>query len=85
MPAGAQKTYQGFLILGPNPITETMQPGTKYEIHAMVDFNLDPDAGYYKWGISETNEDNNELVIYYPLTYYTAAKIPASSRAQMNK
>ncbi|MEA2045497.1 MAG: hypothetical protein U9N48_03065 [Euryarchaeota archaeon] len=64
--AGAEKTYCGFLILYPQPITATMQPGSNYEIKAMVDYNLDPDAGHYDWGVSETDETNNELTIYYP-------------------
>jgi hypothetical protein len=64
--AGEVKTYQGFLFLGPNPVNEPLNPGTKYEIHAMVDYNLDPDASYYEWGVSEKDETNNELVITYP-------------------
>ena len=64
--AGEVKTYQGFLFLGPNPVDEPLNPGTTYEIHAMVDYNLDPDASYYEWGVAEKNETNNELVITYP-------------------
>jgi hypothetical protein len=64
--SGEVKTYQGFLFLGPNPINEPLNPGTKYEIHAMVDYNLDPDASYYEWGVAEKDETNNELVITYP-------------------
>ena len=45
-----------------------MNAGSKYKITAMVDYNLDPDSGYYMWGINETNEVNNKLVINYPLT-----------------
>ena len=63
--AGAEKTYCGFLILNPQPITATMQPGSNYEIIAMVDCDLDPD--HYRQGfVSETDETNNELTIYYP-------------------
>lgn len=64
--SGEVKTYQGFLFLGPNPINEPLNPGTEYEIHALVDYNLDPDASYYEWGVSEKDEANNELVIKYP-------------------
>jgi len=64
--SGEVKTYQGFLFLGPNPVNEPLNPGTKYEIHAMVDYNLDPDASYYEWGVAEKDETNNELVITYP-------------------
>jgi hypothetical protein len=64
--SGEVKTYQGFLFLGPSPVDEPLEPGTQYEIHAMVDYNLDPDASYYEWGVSEKDEANNELVITYP-------------------
>jgi hypothetical protein len=64
--AGASKTYQGFLVLVPQPITAAMQAGSTYEITAMVDYNLDPDAPYYAWGVGETDETNNELTINYP-------------------
>lgn len=52
--SGEVKTYQGFLFLGPSPVNEPLNPGTKYEIHAMVDYNLDPDAPYYEWGSLKT-------------------------------
>jgi hypothetical protein len=64
--SGEVKTYQGFLFLGPNPVDEPLEPGTQYEIHALVDYNLDPDASYYEWGVAEKDETNNELVIKYP-------------------
>jgi len=73
--AGAEKTYRGFLILYSQPITATMQPGSNYEIKAMVDYNLDPDACYYDWGVSETDETNNELTIYYPPTFLMVAPL----------
>ena len=66
--AGAEKTYQGTLTLVPQPLGTEMNAGSKYKITAMVDYNLDPDSGYYMWGINETNEANNQLVINYPLT-----------------
>jgi hypothetical protein len=66
--AGAEKTYQGTLTLSPQPVGARMNAGSKYKITAMVDYNLDPDSGYYVWGINETNEANNKLVINYPLT-----------------
>jgi len=34
----------------------------------MVDYNLDPDAGYYEWGVRESDDSNNELEITYPIT-----------------
>jgi hypothetical protein len=43
--------------------------GTRYEIHAMVDYNLDPDYDLTEcwpqplFGIDESDETNNELVI----------------------
>ena len=37
--------------------------GTRYEIHVMVDYTLDPDGSDY---IDESNEMNNELVISGP-------------------
>ncbi len=64
--SGAEKTYQGYLFMGPIRAGETLRPGTRYTIDAMVDYNLDPDAGLYKWGISERNEGNNKLTINYP-------------------
>jgi len=73
--AGAEKTYRGFLMLYPQPITATMQPGSNYEIKAMVDYNLDPDACYYDWGVSETDETNNELTIYYPPKFLMVAPL----------
>jgi hypothetical protein len=63
---GASKTVNGFLILRPQPITQSLNPGTRYEITAQVDYNLDPDASYYEWGVDESNEGNNELVVNYP-------------------
>ncbi|MDF0590071.1 hypothetical protein [Candidatus Methanocrinis natronophilus] len=67
--AGAERTYQGMLLMAPTPLGSEMNSGSRYEIHAMVDYNLDPDAGYYEWGVRETNKTNNALVIYYPLTF----------------
>lgn len=61
-----EKTYQGYLFLKANPISAPFQPGTKYRIHAMVDYNLDPDAGYSTWGIADRDRSNNDLVINYP-------------------
>lgn len=64
--AGAEKAYQGYLFLGPIREGEAVRPGTRYTIDAMVDYNLDPDSGYYNWGIPEKNENNNKLTINYP-------------------
>jgi hypothetical protein len=64
--AGVEKTYQGYLFMGPIRVGETLRPGTRYTIDAMVDYNLDPDSGYYEWGVSEKNEGNNKLTINYP-------------------
>lgn len=63
---GASKTLNGFLILRPQPITQQLNPGTSYEITAEVDYNHDPDEFGYEWGVKESNEENNELVINYP-------------------
>ncbi len=71
--AGAEKTYSGFLILNPQPITATMQPGSNYKVIAMVDCDLDPDH-YRKGFVSETDETNNELTIYYPPRYLMVAQ-----------
>lgn len=64
--AGAEKIFRGFLVLIPQPVGRNMNPGSRYEIQVMVDYNLDPDAGYYDWGYSEDNETNNCLMIFYP-------------------
>lgn len=69
--AGASKTYQGLLLLYPQPLTVAMNAGSKYEITAMVDYNLDPDAPYYAWGVDETDEGNNEKTINYPIVMAT--------------
>jgi hypothetical protein len=63
---GASKTFNGFLILRPQPITQSLNPGTSYEITTEVDYNHDPDEFGYEWGVKESNEENNGLVIYYP-------------------
>ena len=65
---GAEKSYTGLLLLGPSPINAPPQPGTRWRIRAMVDYNLDPDAFAYEWGVSEANETNNEMEIVYPAT-----------------
>lgn len=75
--AGAEKTYQGMLVISPQPQGSQMNAGSKYKIRAMVDYNLDPDSGYYEWGVGETNEANNELEINYPSTA-TLATAPIS-------
>ncbi|HOK57685.1 MAG TPA: hypothetical protein PK659_02390 [Methanothrix sp.] len=64
----AEKSYTGLLLLGPNPINASPQPGTRWRIRAMVDYNLDPDAFAYEWGVNEANETNNEMEIIYPPT-----------------
>ncbi|NLV25641.1 MAG: hypothetical protein GXY48_00495 [Methanomicrobiales archaeon] len=64
--AGNSKTFEGFMILIAQPITAALDPGTTYEIDAMVDYNLDPDSGMYDWGVKENSETNNNKVIYYP-------------------
>lgn len=64
----AEKSYTGLLLLSPNPINAPPQPGTRWKIRAMVDYNLDPDAFAYDWGVSESNETNNEMEIIYPAT-----------------
>ncbi|MCX8207979.1 MAG: hypothetical protein N3G75_09180 [Methanothrix sp.] len=64
----AEKSYTGLLLLGPNPINAPPQSGTRWRIKAMVDYNLDPDAFAYEWGVSEANETNNEMEIIYPAT-----------------
>jgi hypothetical protein len=75
--AGAEKTYQGMLIISPQPQGSQMNAGSKYKIRAMVDYNLDPDSGYYEWGVDETNEANNVQEINYPSTA-TLATAPIS-------
>jgi len=72
--AGAEITYRGFLILNPQPITATMQPGSNYKVIAMVDCDLDPDH-YRKGFVSETDETNNELTIYYPPKYLIVLEV----------
>jgi len=69
--AGAELTFQGYLVMIPQPLGTVMSAGTKYEIRAMVDFNLDPDASMYQWGVSEIDESNNEQVINYPFIIST--------------
>ena len=64
--ASASKTFNGILILRPQPITQTLNAGTRYQITAEVDYNHDPDSSSYSWGVSESNENNNQLVINYP-------------------
>jgi hypothetical protein len=63
---GASRTFNGILILRPHPITQSLNPGSRYEITAEVDYNHDPDSFGYAWGVKEGNEDNNVLVINYP-------------------
>lgn len=63
---GASKTFNGILILRPQPITQPLNPGSRYEITAEVDYNHDPDQFGYAWGVKESNEENNMLVINYP-------------------
>ncbi len=77
--AGAEKTYRGFLILNPQPITATMQPGSNYKVIAMVDCDLDPD--HYRQGfVSETDETNNERTIYYPPKSMMLAPVSIASQ-----
>jgi hypothetical protein len=64
--AGASKTYNGLLVLRSQPINQPLNPGTRYSITAMVDYNKDPDQFGYAWGVKESNENNNQLVINYP-------------------
>ncbi len=71
MRAGEERTFSGLLMLGPSPLNAQLQPGTKWKIRAMVDYNLDPDAGYYEWGVRESDDSNNELEITYPITAMT--------------
>ncbi len=73
-PAG-EKSFTGYLLLGPNPINAPMQPGTSWKIRAMVDYNLDPDAPYYEWGVSESNETNNVREITYPILATTLMRV----------
>jgi hypothetical protein len=62
--AGESTTVLGTLRLWPQPLTDlTLRPGNNFEITAMVDYNLDPDAASYGWGISESNEGNNRMTI----------------------
>ncbi|MFB3765975.1 MAG: hypothetical protein ACE14P_12120 [Methanotrichaceae archaeon] len=63
---GASKTFNGFLIMRAQPINQPLNIGTRYQITAMVDYNLDPDSFGYTWGVKESNENNNQLVINYP-------------------
>ena len=63
---GASKTFNGFLILRAQPINQALNIGTRYQITAMVDYNLDPDSFGYAWGVKESNENNNQLIINYP-------------------
>jgi len=64
--AGAEKTYRGYLFMKPIRVGDAFQPGSRYKIEAMVDYNLDPDSGGYAWGVAESNENNNKLTINYP-------------------
>ena len=64
--AGGTATFKGFMVLVANPVTATLEPGTRYAITAMVDYNLDPDSSSYEWGVKELKEDNNSKAITYP-------------------
>jgi len=64
--AGASKTFDGLLVLRSQPTNQALNPGTRYTITAMVDYNKDPDQFGYAWGVKESNEDNNQLVVNYP-------------------
>jgi hypothetical protein len=64
--AGASKTFNGFLVMRSQPTDQPLNPGTSYEITAMVDYNLDPDSFGYAWGVAESNENNNQLTVNYP-------------------
>lgn len=80
MRLGEERTFSGLLMLGPSPVNAQLQPGTRWEIRAMVDYNLDPDAGYYEWGVQESDDANNALVITYPITAISGTVIrPAVS------
>jgi hypothetical protein len=60
--AGASTTVRGNLRLWPQPLTDlTLRPGNNFDITAMVDYNLDPDAASYSWGIRESDERNNVM------------------------
>jgi hypothetical protein len=67
--AGASKTYNGILLLKPQPLTSNnlfppIEPGSNYIIRAMVDYSLDPDGTDV---IDENDENNNDKEIEYPL------------------
>jgi hypothetical protein len=64
--AGASRTFNGYLILRAQPTNQALNIGTRYQITAMVDYNLDPDSFGYAWGVKESNENNNQLIISYP-------------------
>lgn len=66
LPVGGTKTFNGFLMMTAQPVNEAMNPGTTYEVTAMVDFNLDPDSGTYEWGVKEISDTNNNKIISYP-------------------
>lgn len=80
MRAGEERTFSGLLMLGPSPVNVPLQPGTRWKIRAMVDYNLDPDAGYYEWGVKESDEANNELEITYPITAIAGTIVRETAR-----
>jgi hypothetical protein len=63
--AGSQKTINGFLMLV--PLSQPPRLGSKYQVVVEVDGAGDADYYWYE-AIHESNEDNNDLTIYYPLS-----------------